>query len=186
MSCCGGSSRRKQLLEEMSQMEFVEAVYLPEPYQMVERALLSNHTIDPKTNRRLVIAPKAKSGDIVNVPVRDILMGDSDIFRAPPCGERFQIVGVTLINPCGEPILEAVEPVVEVQALPEEVVDLSEEELYDAVYEIVGTKSRAEKVLKSEIIETPEDLTSMEYNEAKKTFGKIVADKVKAWNESKE
>lgn len=120
MACCGGSKSRAAQGVLLHDVQYVEAVYVGEG-DTGERSLYSNTKMDPTTRRRLLISPAASPGDILQVPMSDIL--NNPTLYQSTCGKPFIKNGNTVIDPCSgyieEPSIGPIEDVIENFGVPE-------------------------------------------------------------------
>lgn len=104
--CCGNSRSRAAQGPLANNIEYIEAVY-NSPNEG-EETVYSSTKIDQKTRRRLMISPAATRGDVLFVPISDVL-AKPQIFVST-CGEPFIRQGASLIDPCASIILPPAPP----------------------------------------------------------------------------
>lgn len=151
-------------------IEKVLAIYNPTPTHKEERPIISDKTIDPGTRRKLVIAHKAVPGDVIEVPVKDVI-AHLDRYLAYPCGEQFDVEGgVRVVNPCDSQPIEEPEVLFYEEEILEDVPLLEDTEA--ALLEMLELESRVKKVMDAGVTSV-EQFMSMTDEDVIDLFGKI-------------
>lgn len=94
--CCGGGYRQSRMSNYVDVTEYVTALYAPSTRG--SGTLYSQSVVDQKTGRVKLISPSADYGDILSVPVPDVLARPT-VFLSP-CGEPFIIENGKIYDPC--------------------------------------------------------------------------------------